>query len=636
MQQGDIVAYLYILPETVPAALDVLKSSSRYVPPRQKPSRPSQHSRRQRQSTEPPEDEGASSSLGHSPCLVVKFSDIPRTNRGLVFGSNEYCDVVVNVKGMSQCHFSLTFDEQRRLIVKDLGSLIGTQVTYDREGEGPRRQFQWIVSSHDILDGKNSIVIKVKGVISLRVIVPPHDVSSPAYIRAVGRFCEGASNAADLLDTLGLSKPRTRAVTGTHTPGTGEIHLRKRLGEGGFGVVTHLWNVSTGSECVVKEPVANAVRKKMNFEAWEREARIMGLVSHSQAHVVRLLTWVPDPYPQLYLEYVPGGSLDGYESITYSETLTILQQSLSALDYLHGRSPPIAHRDIKPANILVQYRFEGDIYVKLADFGVSKDSSELMTFCGTRKYFAPEVHYSGYQYGGMQRYTVAVDIWSLGVVACELAYGLPSYHEYRNAGVEWCRTIVKQLEGAMQKRPSGLGQFLLSRMLSSPQSRLPARECHRGVVDLLQTQYGGPAASTSGYPKDRSQQTTTKAAPATVVRQTRSSSSGNKVADSAHPSRSARPHTSAYHTSSAHPASSAHPPSSARPSRTAHPTSRAHPTSSAAPGHAPSSSWFTPRGGRHIENENPATIQGGPVNLDDPEAEAAARMLLLINQSNTV
>jgi hypothetical protein len=120
----------------------------------------------------------------------------------------------------------------------------------------------------------------VKGVIFLRIVVPPHDVSSPAYIRAVDRFCEGASDAAELLDILGLSKPRTRAVTGTHTPGTGEIHLRKRLGEGGFGVVTHLWNVSTGSECVVKEPVANAVRKKLNFEAWEREARIMGLVSH--------------------------------------------------------------------------------------------------------------------------------------------------------------------------------------------------------------------------------------------------------------------------------------------------------------------------------------------------------------------
>ena len=180
MQQADIVAYLYILPETVPAALGALKSSSRYVPPRLKPS-----------PTEPTKNGGASSSLGHLPCLVVKFSDIPRTNRGLVFGSNEYCDVVVDVKGMSQCHFSLTFDEQRRLVVRDLGSLTGTQVTYDGKGEGPKRRYQWIVSGHDVLDGKDSIVITVKGVISLRIVVPPHDVSSPAYMRAVGRYCEG-------------------------------------------------------------------------------------------------------------------------------------------------------------------------------------------------------------------------------------------------------------------------------------------------------------------------------------------------------------------------------------------------------------------------------------------------------------
>ena len=41
-------------------------------------------------------------------------------------------------------------------------------------------------------------------------------------------------------------------------------------------------------------------------------------------------------------------------NIPVHQVLTILQQSLSALAYLHGRNPPIAHRDIKPGNILVQ------------------------------------------------------------------------------------------------------------------------------------------------------------------------------------------------------------------------------------------------------------------------------------------
>jgi serine/threonine protein kinase len=40
---------------------------------------------------------------------------------------------------------------------------------------------------------------------------------------------------------------------------------------------------------------------------------------------------------------------------------------MSALEYLHTRTPPIIHRDIKPENILI----DKDGRVKLADFGWS-------------------------------------------------------------------------------------------------------------------------------------------------------------------------------------------------------------------------------------------------------------------------
>ncbi|KAJ4230717.1 hypothetical protein NW757_013982 [Fusarium falciforme] len=104
---------------------------------------------------------------------------------------------------------------------------------------------------------------------------------SPAYIDKVNRFKQGTATAEDLLDDLGLSNPSTRPRTGAHTPGTGEIHLSKKLGEGSFGVVTHLWNVSTGDEHVVKAPTSKAIRKKkVDKKAWRREADIMAQVSH--------------------------------------------------------------------------------------------------------------------------------------------------------------------------------------------------------------------------------------------------------------------------------------------------------------------------------------------------------------------
>lgn len=125
--------------------------------------------------------------------------------------------------------------------------------------------------------------------------------------------------------------------------------------------------------------------------------------------------------PRLVLEYVPLGSLEDQHkeaSISIEESFAILCQGLSVLRYLHERGDPIAHRDIKPSNILVQLRTPY-LYIKLADFGLSKESQDsLKTYCGTRFYAAPEVQKK-------ESYDIAVNIWSLGLVVFQYAHGLP-------------------------------------------------------------------------------------------------------------------------------------------------------------------------------------------------------------------
>lgn len=204
---------------------------------------------------------------------------------------------------------------------------------------------------------------------------------------------------------------------------------------------------------------------------------------------MRLIESFFDPQPELHLEYMPYGSLDHHNDISYHETLTIIHQCSSALAYLHGQEVPIAHRDIKPANILIESRSTNHISVKLGDFGLSRHGFELITFCGTYLYLAPEV-YSDMQ--GLGGYTAAVDVWSLGVVACQLIYGLPRHREeHRSNGVAWCRKIVEVLRRGVRRRPSALGSMLMNCMVVvSPDSRHSASDCYDVLEDMIGNEQG--------------------------------------------------------------------------------------------------------------------------------------------------
>lgn len=160
--------------------------------------------------------------------------------------------------------------------------------------------------------------------------------------------------------------------------------------------------------------------------------------------------------------------------MTEQESLTILCQSLDALTSVHEDG--IVHRDIKPENVLVRSR--NPLHVKLSDFGLSKATADLQTFCGTHLYAAPEIyikHRTAY-------YTSACDIWSLGVVIFRYAYGpLPDIKK-TDVGLSWCREIIKLVD---DWDSDILLDFLSTAMLAmKPEKRLPTRECWEQALQL--------------------------------------------------------------------------------------------------------------------------------------------------------
>ncbi len=104
--------------------------------------------------------------------------------------------------------------------------------------------------------------------------------------------------------------------------------------------------------------------------------------------------------------------------IDFSRVRVVLAQLAEGLAFLHGRG--VIHRDIKPSNVLV-----ANGTVKLLDFGLALDrqriegerARESNRIVGTPAYMAPE-------YLAQRVVSPAMDVFSLGVLACELVTGV--------------------------------------------------------------------------------------------------------------------------------------------------------------------------------------------------------------------
>lgn len=236
-----------------------------------------------RSDREPTADEEEHDPFEYEACIKVTFDQIPKTRFGLRSGRSDDAELrLAKLANVGFYHFALTFDDDYRLIVRDLGSTCGTSVTYGRKERGRWSKFDWIVGGSDFLKGVSPIVVNVCQRVQFRLVIPQHNVQSKSYRDKVDRFRAGTADPDHLLD-LGhvdlLSRVRTEVPTGGQTPvlqPDKAVTVRKKLGQGGFAVVYRVWNVSTGEQHAHKIPL----KKSFDAAAWEREALIMDRIEH--------------------------------------------------------------------------------------------------------------------------------------------------------------------------------------------------------------------------------------------------------------------------------------------------------------------------------------------------------------------
>ncbi|OAR01256.1 hypothetical protein LLEC1_07404 [Akanthomyces lecanii] len=416
IDHSDVIVFLRPLTDTGRFTVSMPRNEPRFLKACQ--SLPSEVPRHEREGTELPEESDFVQSTDR---LVVKFSQGCETRHGVVCGEADSVDLALpDMPKISRVHLAITFDEKtNRPVIRDLGSTCGTVVTFDGERGTSLSNYECIA----------------KDKYPFKVVVPTHDFTSPGYIEKVRKFRLGTAEPEELLHSLVLqSRQRTQQPGGQRTPYAGPICYERLLGQGAFSEVIFVWEIKTGEEYVVKRPHKSQRRHTDQFfkDSWINEAEIMKSISHISTGSSQVSRF--EGYPQLRLEYIPRGSLAEHKDLSEIESAKILCQLSSAVEYLHNRNLSIVHRDIKPENILVAERTQKNIHVKFADFGLSKASNILKTYCGTPLWAAPELYLKAADLKATKgdTYTPAIDIWSLGVVIASFLCGLPTYTEEYN------------------------------------------------------------------------------------------------------------------------------------------------------------------------------------------------------------
>lgn len=192
----------------------------------------------------------------------------------------------------------------------------------------------------------------------------------------------------------------------------------KQIGEGASGSVHIATKVTTEEYFALKR-----VKPKSNKETDNLLNEIALMQASNHGNLLRYFEcYKHEGYYWLVVELMRCNLTDmvleraGY--IPEKIMAYICAETLKGLHFLHLQHR--IHRDIKSDNVLVS--LEGD--VKIGDFGyaaqLTTDRNMRNTVVGTPSWMAPEL-VTG------TKYDCKVDIWSLGILAIELAEGEPPY-----------------------------------------------------------------------------------------------------------------------------------------------------------------------------------------------------------------
>ena len=202
-----------------------------------------------------------------------------------------------------------------------------------------------------------------------------------------------------------------------------QLEIRRLIGRGGMGAIYQARQTNLDRDVALKIIASEVSGDPAFAERFEREAKTLARLSHSNIVTVYDFGRTEDGLAYLIMEYVDGINLReamASKSIGADDALAVVSTICDALQYAHDKG--VVHRDIKPENILLSE--EGA--VKVADFGIAKivdESIRTPTLTATRQVLG-SMHYLAPEHlEAPGQVDHRVDLYALGVILYELLTG---------------------------------------------------------------------------------------------------------------------------------------------------------------------------------------------------------------------
>jgi serine/threonine protein kinase len=218
---------------------------------------------------------------------------------------------------------------------------------------------------------------------------------------------------------------------------SGRYRLRRRIGEGGMGVVYQADHMLLQKTVAIKILHPRLLTNEESVSRFDREVRAASRFAHP--NVVQIFDAGDEEGPQgrlhyMVLEFVEGRNLatviETESELEVSRAVSLVRDALAALGEAHAQG--IVHRDMKSDNVMICQDKDGRETAKVMDFGIAKMlgtggsatgkkhhsfRTKKGVVTGTPQYMSPE------QAAGEQDIDWRSDLYSLGVIFYEMVMG---------------------------------------------------------------------------------------------------------------------------------------------------------------------------------------------------------------------